>query len=246
MTDPILSFQRAAAAAWPAEESEERDGWLLRASPDVDRARCNAALPLAPDADLDPAVVEAWYDERGLPARIQVTPLPARSDLHGRLTAERWTSEKPVQVCCAAPGDIGAPATAVAIATSLDDRWLQAWATAEGRRPDDVVAHVASIFNQLDGRGGWAIAPRGEAVGLCVLPERPGGPAGLFCLAVRSDLRGRGLGRDVLRALAEWAGVQGAGELFLQVRDDNPAEALFEREGFRLDHFYVTRTNPAT
>ena len=56
------------AAAWPASIAQERDGWLLRATPGVPRGRLNSALPLARDPDL--AVVEAFYAVHGLPAQV--------------------------------------------------------------------------------------------------------------------------------------------------------------------------------
>ncbi|HEV2814019.1 MAG TPA: hypothetical protein VGW10_12275, partial [Solirubrobacteraceae bacterium] len=43
-----LTIERAAAAAWPAAEVEERGGWLLRATPRVPHRRNNSALPAAP------------------------------------------------------------------------------------------------------------------------------------------------------------------------------------------------------
>ena len=78
MRDP-LTIERAAAAAWPAAVAEERDGWLLRSTPEVPHRRNNSALPLDGSAPL--ATVERFY--RG-DALVAVAPL----ERHARLDAE--------------------------------------------------------------------------------------------------------------------------------------------------------------
>jgi ribosomal protein S18 acetylase RimI-like enzyme len=56
---------------------------------------------------------------------------------------------------------------------------------------------------------------------------------GLYCMAVRSDARRRGLGGAVLRGLLESAREHGVTDAWLQVRADNDgARRLYERAGF--------------
>ena len=59
------------------------------------------------------------------------------------------------------------------------------------------------------------------------------GEAHLLNLCVRADVRGRGLGRRMLRMLVERARQSGVEAVFLEVRPSNPgAIALYESEGF--------------
>jgi GNAT superfamily N-acetyltransferase len=51
-------------------------------------------------------------------------------------------------------------------------------------------------------------------------------------IAVDRALRGRGVGTDLLRALAEIARRRGIDALSLSVERANPARALYEREGY--------------
>jgi ribosomal-protein-alanine acetyltransferase len=52
-------------------------------------------------------------------------------------------------------------------------------------------------------------------------------------IAVVPHHRGKGLGRTLLRALLDEARNRGAGDIFLEVRADNPAAiSLYESEGF--------------
>ncbi len=61
-----------------------------------------------------------------------------------------------------------------------------------------------------------------------------GGPdADIQTIAIADAARGRGRGRALLRELLRFAHEQGAREVFLEVRDDNPvATALYRSEGF--------------
>lgn len=57
--------------------------------------------------------------------------------------------------------------------------------------------------------------------------------ADIQTVAVRQDARGLGLGRELVRRLVGAAAAQGAREVFLEVRSDNPvARGLYERLGF--------------
>lgn len=69
------------------------------------------------------------------------------------------------------------------------------------------------------------------------------GWAGVFGMATLPRARGRGAARDVLAALAGWAGAREAVRMYLQVEHDNiPALRLYERAGFREICGYHYRT----
>jgi len=231
-----LTLERAAARGWPASEVEEAGGWLLRATPGLDRARANGALPLEADPDL--RVLEAWYATRGLPPAVQVAPLERRGALDDRLAARGYVAEFEVDVLTAPAGDVPAPAEPVALLSAPSGRWLDAWGRAEER--DDVAAHARTVLAGVTGRAAFALAPRGLGVGLAVLDTEEA-VAGLFCLATARAARGQGIGTAVLRALAEWAAGEGARLLYLQAGRRNPAQALYRRHGFARAHGYHHR-----
>jgi ribosomal-protein-alanine N-acetyltransferase len=54
----------------------------------------------------------------------------------------------------------------------------------------------------------------------------------LLLIAVRPELRGRGIGGALLTRFVADARARGATRLFLEMRDGNPAEALYRRHGF--------------
>lgn len=230
-------IERAAAAAWPAVELEERGGWLLRHTAGLDRARSNAALPLTPHPDV--REVAAWYAARGAPPRVQVAPIEQRGRLDAALEAAGWAVRMRVDVLVAAADDVAVPQRPVAVLGSATPRWLDAWAVAEERA--DAAAHDALVFSRIaPGRAGYALAPGGASVGLAVLTD--GGACGLFCMATRRDARRRGLAFATLAALAEWARGAGATLLYLQVLAANAeALALYRGAGFIRSHGYVHR-----
>ncbi|MDT0156422.1 ribosomal protein S18-alanine N-acetyltransferase [Microbacterium sp. ARD32] len=74
----------------------------------------------------------------------------------------------------------------------------------------------------------------GSVVGYGGLRALHGGAdADIQTIALSAEVRGRGRGRALLRALIAEAVARGARELFLEVRADNPvAEGLYRSEGF--------------
>ncbi len=66
-----------------------------------------------------------------------------------------------------------------------------------------------------------------------LLAPRNSGDADIQTLAVNPTARRRGLGRMIVVALLAEAAVRGAGQVFLEVRADNPsARALYDSLGF--------------
>jgi ribosomal-protein-alanine N-acetyltransferase len=54
----------------------------------------------------------------------------------------------------------------------------------------------------------------------------------LLLIAVRPELRGRGIGGALLQRVISEARARGVARLFLEMRDGNPAESLYRRHGF--------------
>jgi ribosomal protein S18 acetylase RimI-like enzyme len=88
-------------------------------------------------------------------------------------------------------------------------------------------AHMASQAHTL-------IAERDDvAVGLAIVDLRAG-RAHLAAIAVRTDWRGNGVGRELLRAAERYARDRGAVEMELTTADSNlAASELFLRNGYR-------------
>ena len=121
----------------------------------------------------------------------------------------------------ATPDDLGA-IMKLETSTFESDAW-----SAESMSSELASAHTYYLFafdpatpDALAGYGGL-LAPRGS------------GEADIQTLAVAPSARRQGLGRTLVSALLAEAAARGAGEVFLEVRADNPnARALYDSLGF--------------
>lgn len=191
------------------------------------------------DGPRNVAVVEEFARRHGVRTVVQVAPGDTHAALDGELAARGWERRMDVDVLVADTAGVAASADggAIEVRERPDADWLAAWEAAEGR--DDVAAHVEHVFPNMVDRTGFALVPGGAAVGLCVAGD---GWGAIFSMATRPELRGRGLGPQVLAALAAWAPAE---RLFLQVDPANaPAQRLYARAGFTRSHRYHFRLAP--
>jgi GNAT superfamily N-acetyltransferase len=230
-----LLIERLAADAWPALETAEVDGWLLRASAGVTR-RANSALPMSEALPIDQVV--AFYRSRGMAPVVQVSD--ERTD--SALAARGWQRDIDVEVMV---GQIPGGQSSAVVAAEPDAAWVDCWWEVDGRGgPTEldvacrmlqrIAAPAAYVSVVLDGRT--------VAVGRGVAQE---GHLGVFSMGVRTEARRQGLARQVLTALGEWGRRHGAHTAYLQVFDGNvAARSLYAGEGFDTSHRYHYRTLP--
>lgn len=233
-----LDLERVAQLGWRALHAEWVDGWLLRDGQGF-TGRSNSALPLGPGPGLG-AVVD-WYRVRGLTPQIQV-PLPARADLDAELEAAGWEAHSASWVMTASTAEVAEQRSEpVRIDEAPDDEWLARYHYRGGELPvaGRTILRAAqkvgfASIRGLDGRGGQVQA---IARGAC-----DQGWVGLTAIEVDAEQRRKGLGRQIVTGVCEWAERQGAANVYLQVMQTNePAVALYESLGFTRHHSYQYR-----
>lgn len=243
----VARLEEHSVLAWPPAVCEDGgDGWLLRATPGLDRARSNHAL--TPCRALRPGELVAAVDRvaefaalHGLRAGIQVSPLELHGAAAQELAAIGWTVQTSVQVLAGRVSDVtgGGPALALDVADTATEEWLAAWAECEPGR--DIEAHAATVFPRLRGRARFVRDGEHRAVGISVESD---GLVGLFCLAVAPGARRRGLGSALVRGMLADAA---ASLVYLQVESSNaPALAMYDRLGFWVAYRYLQCVAPAT
>jgi N-acetylglutamate synthase len=252
VAESVLLLEQLAVNAWPAATVQLVDGWLLRHTPAVARRRSNSALPPPVAADAGPAqraqvldLAEWFYARRDQPTVVQVSPAELHGQLDRELAARGYRRQAPTVVSTAPidrllPGRPSVPAPAVSVAATGSRQWLACWTALEGRLDAEATGRL--VLARIGPETGFLTATRDDdvlGVGMLVV-ER--GWAGVFCMATRSEARGRGIATAILGAGARWAAARGARDLYLQVEEENlPARRLYDRLGFQPSHHYHYR-----
>lgn len=244
-------IERASVWGWPPTAIEELpDGWILRATPGVDRGRSCHALtprtrPLA-DGELPIALerVRAWSALHGIRGGLQVSPLEVHGQLVPSLAAAGWeptwkcwvlSADREDALGRAVRADTAGDGPPWSVSREATPDWLANWQRCEPRFDRvPIEAHAQTVFENMGRRG--LFARLGDTASGIGVEDGVGDWAGLFSLVVRPDLRGRGLGRRLVRGLLESLSAE---KIYLQVTMDNwVALRLYESLGFRMIHSY--------
>lgn len=248
-------IEAAARDAWPAAQADWVGGWLLRYTYGITR-RANSVWPngdshgiseLTFDERLNEA--ELFYAVYDTPARFQISPAsrPADLDIVLALRGYQRTAETAVQTAKLSvvlhetgrrsPGSV----LQIDLAEQVSPAWFQTYDDIEklGKRAA-VVRH--DIIKRIRTRSGFALATLdGEpvALGLGVVNQ---GWLGIYCMATDARVRRRGVATGIIHALANWAQLYGARQVYLQVMTANePGLALYSRCGFSTLYHYHYR-----
>lgn len=237
--NPIARVEKAAASAWPAVEVEWLGQWRLRASGGY-TGRANSVLPLGdPGVPLAEALARAekFYRVRDLPARMDI-PLPLSARVVPAVVEAGWREECEVLVQTLALDRLIAatpPGAECVLSPTPSPAALAIIAGRRGPLPEAAM-HVLTAVSPL-AFGHRVDGDRLLAMGRGAITD---GHLGLFAVETVEDARRRGLARQIVGALARWAGEAGAHTTYLQVESTNEAAvALYGNLGFRTHHRYV-------
>lgn len=122
---------------------------------------------------------------------------------------------------------------------AFDPQWGEAWTR---RQVEGSLMMPSTHYRLLDAAG----AEPGEdalAAAFAMVRAAPGEEE-LLLIATVPQQRGKGLGARMIELLAQDARARGADRLFLEMRENNPAVSLYERQGFtpigRRKGYYTT------
>jgi ribosomal protein S18 acetylase RimI-like enzyme len=234
----VRALQEKTARALPAEHVAHAGGWWLRHSPSS-AWWAGTVLPHG-DAGPDELVhrvvgAENFYAGYGVPARFQISPGACPGGLDTLLAERGYHREWPMSLQVASAARVLAQASTGSLPVRLDDHptdaWFEVWHAVHGHGGD--VRSEWDMLGRVERPCAYAAAMSGDdvvAVGRVVADD---GWAGVFGMATLPQARGKGVGRAVLAAAAEWAEAHEAGRMYLQVERDNlPAQRLYDRAGF--------------
>lgn len=248
MFDPasdIPALEHRALRAWPALETRDVDGWLLRAARGFTK-RANSANALGNAAPLAAVLdrVEAFYAGRGLPTIFRLSPL-APPDADSALGAAGYALCEPSLVMTASLAAAAAAPAAIELSRVASARCLDGAARIGGRAADRVQTHVA-LLRGIRAPTWFAGLRQDGAMIACAMGVCDTGAIGLFDIAVHPDHRGQGHGRAITRALLAQGWCDGARMAYLQVGAGNGvAQTLYRSLGFAEAYGYHYRVRPS-
>jgi N-acetylglutamate synthase len=252
MSDPALvqALETRLVNAWPAIETQIVDTWVVRFARGYSK-RANSASPLVPGTSIDDAAIDqivAQFEAHRLRPTFRMTTLQA-PDVDARLAARGLVEFEPTYGMVAPLSDVSidthvAGEPSVTIETAPKPRWLKEVAASYGGDKADHAA-LKEIVERIRLPTAFAtlsLDDRPAAWGLAVA-ER--GFVGLFNIVVLPELRGLGLGRQIVCALTAWGRNAGAGQAYLLVREENEvARDLYRTLGFTDAYRYTHRVSP--
>ena len=196
----------------------------------------NSVLALGnPGLDLDVALdrVVDFYRSRSLTPTIHVA-LPTYSELNEKLQNLGWSGKVHAQVMVADIDSDILPQPGLGnweIFTSPTDEWI---AVQDDAGVQEIMQRAPATYI------GLRIAGQLVAVGRTA---HSNGWTTLTRLYVKPELRGQGIGRELISRLLVAARDAGISKAFLQVDLKNQsAMGLYEKLGFRRHHTYIYRT----
>jgi ribosomal-protein-alanine N-acetyltransferase len=110
---------------------------------------------------------------------------------------------------------------------AFDPQWGEAWTR---RQVEGSLMMRSTHYRLMDAAGGDPAD--GEPAAAFAMVRAAPGEEELLLIATMPHLRGHGLGARMIERLADDARVRGATQLFLEMRENNPAASLYERQGF--------------
>jgi ribosomal protein S18 acetylase RimI-like enzyme len=253
MTDTglVQALESRLVNAWPALETQIVDGWIVRFAKGYSK-RANSASPLIPGTSLDDGQIDQivrQFQAQNLRPTFRLTSLEA-PEVEERLISRGFVEVEPSYGMM---GPLSVPVSieqqvelepTVAIDDAPKPRWIKDVAASYGGDKADhlILAEIVTRIRQPAAYATLSLDGRPSAWGLAVA-ER--GYAGLFDIVVAPELRGLGLGRQIVCALMAWGRKQGAENAYLQVRETNTgARDLYHSLGFTDVYRYTHRVAP--
>lgn len=241
----VQQLEHRSFNAWPGARCAVVSGWLLRSTNGYTK-RANSANALQPATQLNTPLlrhIEAWYGRQRQPSIFRLSPL-ADAAVDALLHENGYQVVEPSVVMQRATHTEDTPwqpAQGLRLETQLNEQWLHGYGTASGLAPHQ--QHALSLIQQSIGMpcAYASLLHKGQpcAWGLAVLELEA---VGIYEVMVHPAHRAKGLGRQLLQGLLQWAAQQGATHTDLQVTGSNlPAQRLYTSLGFQAVYGYHYR-----
>lgn len=240
----ITCIEKLSMRAWPAFETENYDGWVLRFAEGYTK-RSNSVQSLCPSTIALTEKIdhcEKVYGKKGLPAIFKLTAQSTPAGLDGELEKRGYAKidETSVQML-ALRGEYDAPQE-TGYYTQLQEEWLRGYARCSRIGNTETVESLRKILSLIAEETIFAYIKIENTIAACGLGVIGGGYLGCFDIIVDAGHRKKGYGRRIMEGLLAVGAKRGAKNAYLQVVVGNtPAERLYESLGFMEAYRYWYR-----
>jgi ribosomal protein S18 acetylase RimI-like enzyme len=246
VSKPFFAFEELIVDAWPAAETLDLDGWLLRHSGGPShRGNSVATLEAGRELELEERIAraEGFYRAHARPALFQIGPCVQPKELDATLAARGYAISGEALTMVAAPNELACASVAafdVQIARKRSPDWSQI-ALHESRFADATETLLGAL-QRLGSRVRYVTAyEAGLPLATCYVIASED-RLGIYGMLTLSEARRRGLARALLCAIGASAQREQLRELYLLVETANaPALQLYGQCGFRELYKYHYR-----
>ncbi len=240
----ILRFEEISNNAWPALQTMQYDGWILRFANGVTK-RSNCVNPLYPSTlNIDQKIdyCENLFRQKQIPPTFKITSDSEPHDIDQHLEKRGYCIHCHISFQVMELSAFSSTREEnVQLDNALDEKWIDEFIRMNGFNQARKPTYLRIMEQIMTLKCLVSIKEKEKTigVGLGVLENRY---LGLFDLVVDPDFRNQGLGARLVNSLLNWGISQGADTAYLQVLTDNlPAISLYHKLGFRQRYRYWYR-----
>jgi GNAT superfamily N-acetyltransferase len=236
-------IEEAGLNAWPAFKQLFYDGWLLRFAEGYTKRSNSIHVLENSQVNYDTKVntCEQYYLSHKQVPLFRISSLLKIPELEKYLISRGYQKMEPTQVMLMELNDFKhvQPKSDREFCSQVTSIWLRHYYEMGQFSVEKFVVHGKIIQNILPRVLLAELRYKGIPVsmGMAVLE---GDIVGLYDILTTPLMRNQGLGTDLINGLLEWAWVNEARYVYLQVTEDNtPAIRLYEKMGFKTLYHYL-------
>lgn len=244
LTQDIKRFEEISNNGWPALQTMQYDGWLLRFAEGVTK-RSNSVTMLYPSRipfKEKIAFCETVYHQRGIVPCFKIVGESGTSVIDNILEDQGYSipatiSFQMVTIAHTPP----APKQDVRIETRINEAWIDHFIRMNRFEMSRKPVYLAIMKQMLTPKCLVSVVANEQTIGVG-LGVLEADCIGLFDLVVDPDHRNKGIGADIVKAILHWGHAMGAKQGYLQVLTDNTqAISVYRKLGFTEIYQYWYR-----
>ena len=240
----IQKIEEISLNAWPALETIQYDGWVIRYANGVTK-RSNSVNPIYESSqNIDDKIeyCERFYRSKTLPVCFKITEIAQPSGLDQILEAHGYEHKYDVSIQLMDISNFSTETDKhIHLLEGTDDLWLNHYIKMNGSKLSDKPVYKKIIDKIASQKCLFTLTLNDTVIG-CGLGVVEDKFVGLFDIVIDQQYRNHGFGKILIENILKWGKSKGADNAYLQVLADNaPTIRLYEKVGFKEKYSYWYR-----